>query len=175
MNYQSIIFTVLIVLLQLFTTQAQIQEKTKCTDPFSIDWVKNESGSSCTDSIYYFTYYLEDYIYVKRKDDCLAVDWSNTLYNCNTNTFCYVFGFTLPEEQCDIELLKNVGPFLIEENSIYPIDLNCEPTPSLETEKGDVYIDQACYGVIMTAPNGNCFRLRVKNDGGFTSQPIDCP
>lgn len=176
MNYQSIFFAALIVLLlQVFNTEAQIQVTPQCTDPYSFDWVKKATESSCTDSIYHFTYSRVYYIYIKRKDDCIAADWSNTLYNCSTNTFCYVFGFTLPEEQCNTVLLNNIKPFLSEENAIYPVELNCKPMPSFETEKGDVYIDDACYGVIMTAPNGNCFRLKVKNDGTFNSEPVRCP
>jgi len=51
----------------------------------------------------------------------------------------------------------------------------CDSGPQVIAESGDVYIDDACYGVILTAPNGICFRLRVQEDGSFISEPVSCP
>jgi len=172
MTNQLITLFSIVTILFLFSN---LQIQAQCDDPFSIDWVNNATSSSCTDTIYSFTYNNESYIYLKRKDDCLAVDWSNTLYNCNSDSTCYVFGFTLPSEQCNIELLKNIRPYLIDENVIYPKEKNCKPLLQLAAEKGDVFIDDACYGVILTAPNGACFRLKVANDGSFSSEPVRCP
>lgn len=178
MNFQLTILTSLLVTLFLFSNlqmKAQIQVQTQCEDPLSIDWVKSAVTASCTDSIFFFTYNLERYIYVKRKEECLAVDWSNTLYNCKTDTFCSVFGLTLPSERCSTELLKNIVPFFIEENAIFPKERNCKPSPNLYAEEGDVYIDESCYGVILTSPNGSCFRLKVQNTGTVNAEPVRCP
>jgi len=51
----------------------------------------------------------------------------------------------------------------------------CDSSPQVIAESGDIYINEACYGVILTAPNGNCFRLRVQEDGSFISESISCP
>jgi len=51
----------------------------------------------------------------------------------------------------------------------------CAPIAQVEVETGDVYIDDACHGVILTSPNGTCYRLRVEDDGSFTSEMVACP
>lgn len=51
----------------------------------------------------------------------------------------------------------------------------CAPNDQLHVEDGDVYIDNACHGVILTAPNGLCYRMMVGNDGAFISEITDCP
>lgn len=47
--------------------------------------------------------------------------------------------------------------------------------PMIETESGDVYIHEAENGVILKSPSGNCFRVRVEDDGTLRSVPITCP
>lgn len=42
-------------------------------------------------------------------------------------------------------------------------------------EDGDVYLEDACNGIILTAPNGNCYRVRVDNNGGLVSNEVNCP
>lgn len=172
MNYQSIVLFVLIISLSLF---CQLQIQAQCEDPLSLNYVQAEMSGSCTDSIFYFNYNMETYIYVTRKNDCLAVDWSNTLYNCSTDSKCSVFGLTLPSEQCDNELLRNIVSFFTAENAIFPKMRNCKTTPNIYAEQGDVYVDESCYGVILTAPNGNCFRLKVQNSGSVNAEPVLCP
>lgn len=51
----------------------------------------------------------------------------------------------------------------------------CDPKADITTEKGDVYIENHCFGVILTAPNGSCFRVRVNNAGTLISQAVPCP
>lgn len=45
----------------------------------------------------------------------------------------------------------------------------------LEVTEGDVYITDANRGIIMTAPNGQCYRTVVGDDGVLTTTPINCP
>lgn len=45
----------------------------------------------------------------------------------------------------------------------------------VEVEQGDLFIYDDCYGVIITSPNGSCFRIKVGDDGTLFSEPIDCP
>lgn len=52
---------------------------------------------------------------------------------------------------------------------------SCAPDTMLEVDSGDVYIKSSCNGVILTAPNGNCFRLLVNNDGSTSTESIVCP
>jgi len=51
----------------------------------------------------------------------------------------------------------------------------CPPNVMGEIQNGDMYLDNSCYGVIITSPNGNCFRITVSDDGQLTAQSISCP
>jgi len=90
-------------------------------------------GDPCTDSVYAFEYDGNDYVYATVNQSCIAADASNTLYNCSDQSFCQVFGFTPPEDQCDAGLVASIEPFLTEENLIYPLLLvrGCENPLSL--------------------------------------------
>lgn len=47
--------------------------------------------------------------------------------------------------------------------------------PMIETADGDVYVGNAVNGVILTAPNGLCYRLRVENGGILEVEQVTCP
>jgi len=47
--------------------------------------------------------------------------------------------------------------------------------PYVTAETGDVYLKAACYGVILTSPNGSCFRIKVADSGALITEPITCP
>ncbi len=49
------------------------------------------------------------------------------------------------------------------------------PSTKLHLEGGDTYMSTANTGVILTSPNGSCFRLTVDNSGSIISTPITCP
>lgn len=51
----------------------------------------------------------------------------------------------------------------------------CPPIVHVEVESADIYLDDACYGVILTSPSGLCYRLRVEDDGSFISELVTCP
>jgi len=51
----------------------------------------------------------------------------------------------------------------------------CESTPISNVRNGDVYLNDACYGVIMTSPSGNCFRAKVADNGMLFTEPVECP
>ena len=51
----------------------------------------------------------------------------------------------------------------------------CTAKTQVTAETGDAYIDDSCYGVILTSPNGSCFRVRVQDDGTLKSEAIVCP
>ncbi len=49
------------------------------------------------------------------------------------------------------------------------------PKSKLHVTNGDIYLEDASKGVIMTSPNGNCWRMTVGNDGNPSFSAIDCP
>lgn len=49
------------------------------------------------------------------------------------------------------------------------------PAAKVQVEEGDIYLNNVYRGVILRSPDGNCFRMKVQNDGSFVSVPIDCP
>jgi hypothetical protein len=49
------------------------------------------------------------------------------------------------------------------------------PRAKLEISSGDVYLPDATKGVILTAPNGGCWRVTVDNTGNFVRTSITCP
>jgi len=51
----------------------------------------------------------------------------------------------------------------------------CSPKVQVESEQGDVYIDDPCYGAILTSPSGNCFRVRVNDSGSLITEAVTCP
>jgi len=51
----------------------------------------------------------------------------------------------------------------------------CTPDFMLTVDSGDVYVKRSCNGVVLTAPNGSCFRLLVNNDGSISTESVNCP
>jgi len=43
------------------------------------------------------------------------------------------------------------------------------------SEDGDMYVDNACYGLILTSPNGDCWRMTIEDDGTNKFTKVDCP
>ncbi len=52
---------------------------------------------------------------------------------------------------------------------------NTSPNSKLQVSDGDIYIDQIGSGVIMTSPNGQCWRMTVDNLGQPVFNAITCP
>lgn len=42
-------------------------------------------------------------------------------------------------------------------------------------EKGDAYISDFTKGIILKSPNGNCFRIRINNNGDLETYEVNCP
>jgi hypothetical protein len=49
------------------------------------------------------------------------------------------------------------------------------PKSKLQVTDGDIYIENASKGVIMTSPNGNCWRMTVNDTGNPVFTSINCP
>ncbi|ADR23755.1 hypothetical protein MATR_23870 [Marivirga tractuosa] len=50
-----------------------------------------------------------------------------------------------------------------------------DPKSKLQVTDGDIYIENALSGVIMTSPDGNCWRMTVDNSGNPQFSSITCP
>jgi len=48
-------------------------------------------------------------------------------------------------------------------------------TPQVNVQQSDVYIEDACYGIILTATDGSCYRVTVQVGGALVTEAIDCP
>lgn len=49
------------------------------------------------------------------------------------------------------------------------------PASRLTVAKGDVFIEDISYGIIMKSPNGQCWKGILNNDGMLVFNVIDCP
>ncbi|HVE57674.1 MAG TPA: hypothetical protein VNB22_12650 [Pyrinomonadaceae bacterium] len=49
------------------------------------------------------------------------------------------------------------------------------PKSKLQVTNGDVYLTNSANGIILTAPNNNCYRVTVSNVGALVSTLIACP
>lgn len=61
-----------------------------------------------------------------------------------------------------------IGDFDLPYNTLNPV-------AKLQIQDGDIYLQDVKSGVIMTAPNGTCYRLSVDNNGTIKSNKIACP
>lgn len=50
----------------------------------------------------------------------------------------------------------------------------CELNPQVKTDQGDFYSKNPCYGMVLTSPNGSCYRIRVQDDGTLITDPVAC-
>lgn len=49
------------------------------------------------------------------------------------------------------------------------------PKSKLQIHSGDVYLDDATKGIILTSPNGSCWRVTVDDSGNLSRTGITCP
>jgi len=55
------------------------------------------------------------------------------------------------------------------------VPTTCQSDPHVTVESADVYLDDACYGVILTAPDGMCYRVKVEVGGILSTELVACP
>jgi len=95
--------------------------------------------------------------------------------NHNSNTFViHEYNNTTNEIIEYLEIVSSEpGPKLFDITIDYtPI---CESKPISNVRNGDAYLNDACYGVIMTSPSGNCFRAKVADNGMLFTELVECP
>ena len=90
------------------------------------------------------------------------------------NNYYYMLSATETSEG-SILLIQDNGSCGVSITKINDGSVICPSDVRLEAEAGDVYVDESCYGLILTAPDGSCFRVRVKSDGTLVSDPVVCP
>ena len=67
------------------------------------------------------------------------------------------------------------------ENQLFEIRIFSNSTcndaadPEIAIEDGDIYLEDACNGVILTSPNGTCYRIRVDDNGALITEQLACP
>ncbi len=49
------------------------------------------------------------------------------------------------------------------------------PKSKLEIKDGDVYINNSANGIILTSPDGQCWRVTIDNTGNFIRTSVTCP
>ena len=49
------------------------------------------------------------------------------------------------------------------------------PKAKVEIEDGDIFISSINKGVIMTSPDGQCWRGTINNEGVLQFSPVTCP
>lgn len=47
--------------------------------------------------------------------------------------------------------------------------------PNFTSADGDFYSDNACFGFVLTSPDGNCWRMTIDDAGVTTTTKINCP
>ena len=55
-------------------------------------------------------------------------------------------------------------------------DLSNSPDPKdvFNVEMGDIVVQESCHGIILTSPNGRCYRITVNDDGTLNSTEVEC-
>lgn len=111
-------------------------------------------------------------------------------FGCCNNFYLYS-GNTLVDSEIDFggnavlnnTLNLNIDKFVIVIGELTLISVTiyhncppaCDPKIQVESEQGDVYVDDPCYGTIFTSADGTCFRMQVENDGTLITEAITCP
>ncbi len=98
-----------------------------------------------------------------------------TASNLTSNTFETIIYNNTAMDQIDEMTIESF------ENQIFEINIStetvCDDPANAEVwvEDGDVYLENACNGIILTSPSGNCFRVTVNDNGELTTVAITCP
>lgn len=86
----------------------------------------------------------------------------------------------------DLYLESNATPIFFMRNNIakmifdpgtgkLQVGSDIVPRSAVHVNNGDVYLDNATKGIILTSPNGQCWRVTVDNTGNLIRTSITCP
>ncbi len=109
----------------------------------------------------------------------IFVDWSSGNYELAPGSQAIDAGTSLVSALVTDDLAGNNRPL----GAGYDIGtyeyeaVNCATSdmPGMVTEMGDIYLQAPCYGIILTSPNGSCFRIKVSDNGSLIAEAITCP
>lgn len=82
------------------------------------------------------------------------------------------------------DIISNASLFEWQSGTNIMMDMNANGNLGIGTDvanskvhvaNGDVYLDNSNNGIILTSPNGSCFRVTVDNAGTLTPTAITCP
>jgi len=59
-------------------------------------------------------------------------------------------------------------------NNFNPVTA-CNTKVQVTAETGDIYVDNTCYGLILTAPDSSCYRIKIQIGGTITTESVICP
>lgn len=80
--------------------------------------------------------------------------------------------FTIQNEYLGPNLVRET--FRVKHNGNIGIGTS-NPVSKLQVTDGDIYIEDINKGVIMKAPNGQCWRMTIDNNGDWVKTQISCP
>jgi len=49
------------------------------------------------------------------------------------------------------------------------------PAAKVQIKDGDIYLEDVHGGIIMTSPNGTCWRVTIGDGGEFDKMIVECP
>ena len=78
---------------------------------------------------------------------------------------------------CDnCPLVQNANQQDLNSNGIGDVcEVLGQATYGIHNEQGDTYISDFTKGMILKAPNGDCYRIRVNNSGTLETYEVNCP
>jgi hypothetical protein len=87
------------------------------------------------------------------------------------------FNFSAVSNKLVIDNSNRPDPFLVGDFSSRKLIVNGDPTSlaTLEIKNGDTYISNPNKGIILTSPNGSCWRVTVDNAGALLRTSVACP
>ena len=109
----------------------------------------------------------------------IFVDWSSGNYELAPGSQAIDAGTSIVGAIVTDDLMGNNRPL----GAAYDIGayeyeaVNCSTSDmsGVTTEMGDIYLKAPCYGIILTSPNGSCFRIKVSDNGSLIAEAITCP
>ncbi len=125
-------------------------------DVSELPWLQAYIDDCFYDEIYSFVINGQEVVYVSAVGTCILddstvlviADLPNILFDCNGSQICLDGGELINEAQCDFQGY-DLGPFLIEDNKIWPIAEPCVCTEEYDPVcgvDGQVY-NNACYAI----------------------------
>ena len=87
-----------------------------------------------------------------------------------------VVGAGMTDETATLNITNSLGNSALHVRDNGNIGMGTtSPRTKVEIADGDVYINNASNGIILTSPNGDCYRVTVNASGQLESNMVPCP